>query len=408
MSTQYIGRQPILDKEGKTFAYELFLNSENKDNRFFSVAILVKVLNKFGARKILGKHRAFLKVDNTFLLHDMIFNIPKNIFIFSLTENVKVTPLLIERLALLRKKGYLLAIDNMKGSEGCLLKLHDILRYLTFCKIDVSELANIDEPFIEILKKHKLRIIADNVSEHSEHKAFEALGCDYFQGFFFAKPKIFETQSFNPRQLSIINLTNLLMTECSIDELTSAFENNYEISLQLLQFINSGAFHFKEKIASLHHVLMLMGRTPLLQWLQLMIYAKSADKTITTSPLMLMVKYRSELMMALIKVVDPDARSNTLGKAYFVGVLSLIDTLFSMPLETILEDLNISDDVVVALTDHIGILGELYHFVLETEKFNTEAIADFAIKYNLGIHEMEAILVETATKVNELDEKLRG
>ncbi|MDQ7066779.1 MAG: hypothetical protein Q9M40_01575 [Sulfurimonas sp.] len=45
-------------------------------SRYSSASIINNVLNKFGTHKLLGDRRAFVKIDEKFLLHDIIFSIP--------------------------------------------------------------------------------------------------------------------------------------------------------------------------------------------------------------------------------------------------------------------------------------------------------------------------------------------
>jgi EAL and modified HD-GYP domain-containing signal transduction protein len=193
------------------------------------------------------------------------------------------------------------------------------------------------------------------------------------------------------------------MHDTNIDEITKEFENNYAITVQLLQFINSGAFHFRQKISSIHHVLVLMGRKPLAQWLMLMIYSKSVTSSNETSPLMLLVKSRTELMENFLKLIDPKAGSNALGEAYFVGVLSLIDVLFGVAKEEILAHMNISDEVSEAILHDAGIYGELYALVREIEAFNTQEIKNFAFRHELSNEQVREVIMKSIENVNSFD-----
>ena len=91
------------------------------------------------------------------------------------------------------------------------------------------------------------------------------------------------------------------MSDATIDELSDAFEANHAISAQLLQFINSAAFHLSKKISSIKHILTLVGRIPLTEWLMLMIYAKSVTSEDSQSPLILMVTSSSSCCRFMIR-----------------------------------------------------------------------------------------------------------
>ncbi len=408
----YIARQPMLDRNKTIFAYDLLyrddnLSSDISDNRFATAAVLVNALNRFGIKNIVGEHPAFIKVDHTFVLHDMMLSIPKELFVFSLLESIEMTPKLIERVKELYMQGYRFAINDLALNSDTLEKFKPLLELMSYFKIDTarSDKEYIKEALVH-LKEYPAQLVATKVETLEAYERFLEMGAEYFQGYYFAKPNILEGNRLDPDQFSIIRLCNLLMSDAGIDEITAAFEENHAVTLQLLQFINSGAFHFQKEIASIHHILTLVGRKPLAQWLMLMIYAKSVAKNDDRSPLLLMVKNRTEIMTNVLKMVQPDAKSNLLGEAYFVGVLSLMDALLGIPLETILNELHVAQGVKSALENRTGILGEIYSLVLDIEHFETGKIDDFMIRHNLRVDAIEKLLVETIENVNAFEQSV--
>ena len=84
----YLGRQPILDKDGDIVAYDLLYADGSKvsSDRYATAAVISSVLNTFGVEPILGRYPAFVRVDRKMLLHDLIFSVPKEFFVLSLLE----------------------------------------------------------------------------------------------------------------------------------------------------------------------------------------------------------------------------------------------------------------------------------------------------------------------------------
>lgn len=408
----YIGRQPMLDRNKKISAYDLLyrddnLSSDISDNRYATAAVLVNTLNRFGIKNIVGEHPAFIKVDHTFVLHDMMLSIPKEFFIFSLLESIEVTPQLIERIEQLYVKGYRFAINDLALNSDALKKFRPLLGLMSYVKVDTARSdEECFEEVQELLDNYPAQLVATKVETLEAYERFLAMGAEYFQGYYFAKPNILEGKRLDPDQFSIIRLCNLLMSDVDIDEITTAFEENHAVTVQLLQFVNSGAFHFKTHIASVHHILTLVGRKPLAQWLMLMIYAKSVAKSEETSPLLLMVKNRTEIMTNVLKMIKPDVRSNLLGEAYFIGVLSLMDTLLGISLETVLDELHVAQGVKSALLNKTGLLGEIYSLILDIEHFETGMIDDFMIRHNLRADAIEKLLVESIENVNAFEKTL--
>lgn len=415
MKNIYLGRQPILDIDESLNYYEVLYSHEDKadsyaQNDYRSAMVISTILNKFGTCEILGGRRAFVKIGEKFLLSDIIFTIPNEFFIFSVLDEVPMSERIIERLQQLKTRGFVLAIDELFLDEAALLKYKDAWSELSFVKINLhADFINHEDTkkIIKEIKSKGVKVVGTKIEDEKKHETAKDLGCEFFQGYFFSKPKIFENEKYDPSQANILRLYTLLMEDTNIDEIAAEFEKNHALTIQLLRYINSGIFHFKNKISSIHHVLVLVGRTPLAQWLMFMIYAKAVSKNNEISPLMLMVKNRTGLMESIFKKVKPEARSNMLGQAYFVGVLSLIDTIFGRKMETILDEMNVDDTVRDALLYDKGLLGEIYALVRDIEQFNTKKVSAFEKKYQLPEASFRDLMLESMREVTIFENSIK-
>jgi len=405
----YLARQPVIDTNAVICAYEILFRDMNKESvitgdRYASAAVITNVLNRFGTKTLLEEKRAFVKIDEKFLLNDIIFSVPKEFFVFDLLESVPVTPRVVERIERLAKEGYILGLNDTKLSGDTFEKYAEILPYLSFFKVDFEcGLEDETSRYIQKLKKYDMQVVASKVEDHESYEIAKRIGVDCFQGYFFAKPKILENAKYEASQFDVLNLYNLLIQDSDIDEITAAFEKTPEITVQLLQFMNSGAFHFRNRISSIRQVITLMGRVTLAKWLMLMIYSKSLSKNPNHEPLMLMVQNRIELMELIIKAVEPNVTKERLGEAYLVGVLSLIDTIFSMRLEDILERINISESVKDALLDYNNIFGEILKVILYIENSNFKGVAEFERDNDLPTGTIQKIVVQAIENVNKFN-----
>jgi EAL and modified HD-GYP domain-containing signal transduction protein len=413
MEHVYLGRQPILDDKSAISAYEVLYRDDHMEahinnDRHASASVISNVLNKFGTASLLGNRRAFVKVDIKFLLHDIIWSIPKEFFVFALFENIELNERVVERLQQLHEKGYKLAINDVTLAENKMQEYEKVFKELSYVKVNIDKEPDATiKAMITKLKANDIKVIGAKIEDNSHYELAKELGCDLFQGYFFAKPNIMENAKYEPGQLNVLKLYNLLISDTNIDEITAEFENNYEITVQLLRFINSCSFHFKNRISSIHHILTLVGRQPLSRWLMLMIYSKSVSKTSKHSPLMLLVKSRTELMENILKAVKPDAKSNILGEACFIGVLSLLDTLFSVELERILKDLNVSEEVTNALLGYEeGLLSDIYTLVIDIEEFDVKAVENFSKKYRLDPLKLKQIILQSIEDVNSFEDSM--
>ncbi len=414
MGSVYLARQPIVNISDKLEAYEILYLDANKqtnisNDRFASASVVNSVLNKFGAKEFLSEHKAFIKVDEKFLMSDLIVGIPSDYFTLSLFDKIEMSEKVVERIEQLFEIGFSIAINDTDLSSEHILKYRIIMDKLSYFKIHIyADMGTEDKDMILELQEYGIKIVATKIEDELQYQMSKDLGCDLHQGYWFSKPQILENKKFDPAQFNVVKIYNMLMQDTNIDEITSEFENNHALTLQLLQFVNSAHFHFRTKISSIHHILTLVGRQPLSQWLMLMIYSKSVSDKDKVSPLMLMVKNRTELMQNLLIVLKPDVKSNALGEAYLVGVLSLMDSVFGVELEEILETIHISDISKKALLYGEGTLGILYKVVRDIEEFNISEIVKFSKKYKVAEEKIQDIIIKSIEEVNNFEADLKA
>ena len=392
MDNIYIARQPILDKNNETFAYELLYRDDKSrpnitNSRLATVAVLSSTLNKFGIKNLLGDKKAFIKADEKFLFHEVVFTIPKEHFIFSMQLKGQVERKIKNKIEELHTLGYVFAINDSLVDDITIYNYKELKDFISYVKVDIKT----PKDKIDTLKSLGAVVIATKVETDDMLDKAKQSDIEYAQGFFFSIPKILEQEKFGSNEQSVADLCSKLMQDSSIDEIVIEFEKNPAITIQLLKFINSGAFHFRQNLSSIKQVLTLVGRTKLTQWLMLMLYANTSDDA-QSSPLMEQVKTRSLLMESVSNLIAKDLSS----EAYFVGVLSLMDVLFHVSLRAILKEMSIDKTIREALLHKRGRLGEIYLFVLSMEKFDEDEIEAFSKKNNISAKDLEKLTLEAS------------
>jgi EAL and modified HD-GYP domain-containing signal transduction protein len=405
MQNLYFAHQPILSRDAKIDFYEvLYTMEKSQEDRsgFIFESSLVKALDKIGMQSVLGKRRAFIKIDEKLLLSDKFSELCREFFIFSLTADIELREEVVKKICDLSERGYILAIDDFAPNATSMSKYTKIIDKVSFVKIDFNRVVLVNEDSIEMVARVKERgvsVVATNITDKTRYAFAKALGCFFFQGYYFLKPKIFEEDQCKLPRLNILKLYSLLASDADFDVIVSEFKKNSTISILLLKYINSGAFHFKNRISSIQHILTLVGREPLLKWLMMLIYSMANTPNPKTSPLMVTVKNRTALMERTLKEAVPDANKSVIDQAYFVGVLSLIDVLFEDDMQKILDEMNVYDVVRNALLSESGILGEIYKLVKDIEEFNQEAMFEFEKKYSLDSGTIGRVIIESMKEV---------
>lgn len=406
----YLARQPILNNKQEIIAYELlYRDSENSavfaNQRHATAALLVNVLNQAGLHNVVGNSLAFVNIDDRFLRHEIVDTIPAKTFVFEVTSSSSLDDLTVERIEVLHKKGYVFCLDAADYTH--LNQYKKLFPYLSYCKIDSSSFdAEHITDLLKLLHRYRIKAIAAKLEEESLFQSYKEKGFDAFQGYYFAEPKIFKDQKLEAEQSSLFRLCNLLQTGGDIGEIVQAFEHSPSLTLQLLRFMNSASFHFKNRISSIHQVVTLLGRNALVQWLMLLLYSKSCSSELNfQNPLILMVKSRTDLMVSLLKMVKAKSSLQEQGEAYFVGIFSLMEALLHMQFETIINEFHVDDTIRKAIFEKEGILGELFDVVLAIEHFQTQKIDAFISKYGInkaGFEKMMFETIQTSTEFSKI------
>lgn len=408
MQEFYFGCQPIVNLGGVLDFYELPYSQRarsSEDNGFIFAAAFSDALSRIGTKAILGEHKAFVKIDEKMLLSDKIFTLSNEFFIFCLGCDIEITSEVQKRVETLKARGYLLAIDGFSPNSYIYKKYENILDKVYFVKINFDDIAHGSgvKKIIGELKERNIIVVASGISDKQRYELAKEAGCEEFHGYYFSKPKVFCDKEYKPPRLDILKLYSLLVENAELEVITEEFKKNNAITVLLLRYINSGAFHFKNRISSIHHILTLVGREPLVKWLMLIIYSIPKSSNTKVSPLMLMIKNRTELMERILKAVVPDAGKSMLNQAYFVGVLSLVDAVFEESLEKILDEMNVYEIVKYALLRDGDILGEIYALVRSIEAFEPASMIEFEERHGLENGTLAKIIMECMHEVSEFE-----
>ena len=405
----YLARQPILDREQKNIGYELLYrdsaqSADYANERHATAALLVNVLNQAGLKSVVGEYLAFVNIDDRFLRHEIIDTIPAKTFIYEITDSSQLDALTVERIEVLYNKGYEFCLDA--STHENIEKYSTVLPYLSYCKIDTFSFGfKHIEKYVETLHQHDIRAIATKVETESDFQIYKGLMFDAFQGYYFAEPKIIQDKKLDADQKSLFKLCNLLQGGGSIPEIVESFEKNPSLTLQLLRFMNSAAFSFKQSITSIGQIITLLGRNPLNQWLMLLLYSKSLSSDGGfDSPLIVLVKQRTNLLVSLTKMIKKDYTMKDQSEAYFVGILSLLDTLLHISLHEIFKVFSVDENIQNALFKRSGDLGELFSFVLAIENFDTEKIDMYIQKFALNKDEFAKLMLENIQVTVEFEQ----
>lgn len=206
---------------------------------------------------------------------------------------------------------------------------------------------------------------------HSEARIADCAkaGFSWFAGDFALHPPQDINLGDGTSRKRLLALLGLLARDADSRELEVLLKQDPALSYHLLKLVNSAAFALSSPIHSFGQAINVLGRRQLQRWLQLLLYARQQDDGLA-NPLLPLAAVRAAQMEALGKSLGWDRDQQDM--AFVAGVFSLLDVLLAMPMTEIVAALSLDLDVVMALLDRAGPLGELLKLVERHDRAGLE------------------------------------
>ncbi|WP_243656777.1 EAL and HDOD domain-containing protein [Paucimonas lemoignei] len=383
----FLARQPILSRAQQLVAYELLFrdaasgHAQIVDNVAATAAVMAHV-SELGLENVIGDSLGFVNIDEGVLMSDFIGFLPPDKVVLEILETVRVTPEIIERIKELAKAGYQFALDDVViQSED----VRQLLPLVQFIKIDIMGMPSQTlHALVRQLKHASKKLLAEKVETHSEFKTCLDLGFDYFQGYYFAKPLILSGKKLSPSQVGIMQLMNQILADEDSAALEQTIKRDVTLSLNLLRLVNTAGVGAGRHIDSVSQALLVMGRLQLQRWLQILIYASSGEGEALKSPLLALATSRGKLLELMAQKRYPGDRGLS-EKSFTIGIMSLMDALFGMSMEEVLDQLTVADEVRKALLHRSGEFGDMLKLVEYIERIDHLGPPALAILHSLGL-----------------------
>jgi EAL and modified HD-GYP domain-containing signal transduction protein len=217
--------------------------------------------------------------------------------------------------------------------------------------------------------------LARNVHSAVRLQACRAAGVSWAAGQYPLFPADDDSQSDGTTRKRLLALLALLARDADSCELEILIKQDPALSFHLLKLVNSASFAPGFAINSFGQAINVMGRRQLQRWLQLLLYARGQDGA-ALHPLLPLAALRGAHMEALCRIRGGD--SSQQDRAFMVGVFSLLDVLLQMSMQDIVSDLSLRIEVVMALQQRSGALGQMLALVESTD-VTGEALAGVGV-----------------------------
>lgn len=392
----FVGRQPILDTEGRIYGYELlYRNSEknsfpNIDPEQATIQLLINTFLSIGVDQISGDSKSFINFSGDLLIKDIFSNLKPEYVVVEILEDVEITPALISRIREIKQDGFQLALDDfiMQDQYALHTELFDLIDYVKvdFLAVDEKGRAAI-EKFIK--QYPHIQMLAEKIETEEQFQIAKKSGYDLFQGYFFAKPEIIKGVEIPANlnlHMQIINRLN--EKDPNIDEIANLILHDISLTYKLLRFINTMNFNIPKSVGSVKQAIVLIGLRELRKWMRILMLQDIGDHS-SSGRIKALVSYSMSRakMCELIAVRTGYPNGD---EHFFVGLFSLLDVIMKRGWDDIIPMFPFSKDVAETLQGKKTDLSPYLELSIATERFELESIERIGKQFGVSKEEIAA------------------
>ena len=369
MEEAFIGRQAILDQQQKVYAYEILFRSGLKnafdptlDGNVATQSVMVGAMLEFGLKKLVSDKKAFINFTEQNLLNRAPKLLPPENVVVEILENVQPTPKIVKAVRELKAEGYKIALDDfvlLPGYEP-LIEMADIIKVDFRITTDPEE----RQKLREILPSH-VRLLAEKIETEEEFHQAMAFGYVLFQGYFFCKPAILHQKKLTSNALSRMRLLKEINRQnVDFSSMTNIISSDTNLVHKLLTYINSAGIGLLNHVSNLKQATVLLGASGVKRWVTLIsLQTFSEDKPPELFTLSLLRAKFCELIAGELK-----RPGLTQDAGFLIGMFSLLDVLLMLPMEEVLKEVALADDLNAALLGEDNDLRRILDLVIAYEK----------------------------------------
>lgn len=353
----YIVREPLLNAQERVLGYELSwqhpaaAGRAPTDAEIASLALFVaEQINHPENGALLGDQLIFIEASVALLADDVLSMLPPQGTVLVLRGADLNGEEAVAAVRAMRAKGYGICVRD--ASLPALGK--DLLPHVSHFELQVGS-----ADFVPAVQHYRslgtnaLRLIARNVNSWQAYDLCAQLGMFAFVGRLHLTPRPGNhAREMNPAQAMILQLMDMVRRNEDVKQLEGVLKRDAALSYKLLRYINSAGFGLGCEIQSLKHAVTMLGYSPLYRWLALLL--ATATTTGYSPVLMQTAVIRGRFAELLGSGFLPRNEAENL---FVAGMFSLLDKLLGVPMETVLEKIQLSESVTQALLSREGIYG---------------------------------------------------
>lgn len=382
---KFIVREPLLNPQERVLGYELgwqHADDSGEEQARALADFIVKQVSGMETDALLGEHLLFLSAPLALVKANAFSGLPKKRTVLAVRAPELADADAVAALKTCGAQGY--RISLREANPATIDK--NLLSFVTHVEISAAA-----SDFADQVRQWRafdlpsMQLVARDVCDWGQFDLCASMGLQSFAGTMHLAPRGgSRSTELNPAQTMILQLMDMVKKGADVRQLESVLKHDAAISYKLLRYINSAGFGLGCEIQSLKHAVTLLGYSPLYRWLALLM--ATATTTGYSPVLMQTAVIRGRFAELLGQGYLPKSEAENL---FVVGMFSLLDRLLGVPMEEVLEKVQLSGAVSEALLAREGIYGPFI------------ALAEACESKDSDIESMAGALCISALQVNQ-------
>ena len=343
--TKFVARQPILNLHRTVIGYELLFRSgwENAFRGDSSDATRQMLDNCLwmDIDSLTSHTLAFINCTREALVGKLVTLLPPATTVLEILETVEPERDLIDACVALKAMGYRLALDDFLPRP----EMQPLIDIATYIKVDfrLSDAAQ-RKQIHHLARGSGAILLAEKVEDQQEFDIAVSEGYQCFQGYFFCRPKIVADREIPPNRMNYLRLlVELTRNPLNLDELTRIARFEPSLGYRLLRLANSPMMASRSEVTSFLGAFMLVGED---RFRKLVSVAASGILGNDQPPaaLISLSLERARFCELLASLIGENPTEQ-----FMLGMLSLVDAVLRIPMETIVRSLPLRPNAKAAL-----------------------------------------------------------
>ena len=341
--SRFLGRQPILDLHRSLFGYELLYRAGTENQFSGDPEQATREVIDHWLLLIPDSSRtaSFVNCTRNAITEGLVTLLPPTSTVLEIPEYLDPDRELLSACLTLRLQGYRFALDGFlpRSVRAPLLSLAD------FIKVDFQAAGyDLRREIYAMAAGTTARLLAEKIENDIQLRIAISEGCTLFQGYFFSQPVILASHAVPQNYFVYLKLLSELHRDpIHLRKVEKLISGDATLCYRILRVANSAVQGHAGIVSTIREALLMVGEDALRRMVTVaMAGALSRQRPVA---LLSMALARAQFCELLAPSLSAEP-----AQFYLLGLLSLLDALFEMPLGRILETLPLSLPLKAALT----------------------------------------------------------